>query len=436
MNGCSGIRREDKNRWERRTPITPEHVRKLKDEHSLNITVQPSEIRVFPDKEYTDAGAKVNENLTLCDTIFAIKEIPISLLEPKKTYVFFAHVIKGQKHNMPMLKKMMELECNLIDYERIVNEKGFRLIFFGKWAGLAGMTDTLTAFGLRLQNQGISNPFTNLQYAHNYKDHHEMQAAITQVGDNIKKNGLPEELVPIVIGLAGYGNVSKGCQEVLSYLPLQEIPPEELISFFEKRDFSKNLIYKVVFKEEHMVEPISPDNKFELYDYYDHPEKYRGTFHTYVPYLTILMNCIYWDKQYPRLVSIDLSKKLFKESKQPRLRAIGDISCDINGAIEFTKKSTSIDEPTFVYDPKEDKIADGIEGMGILVMAVDNLPCELPRESSTQFGDSLFDFVSAIAKADFSLPFGELELPPPIKKAVILHNGKLTPDYEYLNKFL
>ncbi|UCE39207.1 MAG: hypothetical protein JSW00_08330 [Thermoplasmata archaeon] len=436
MTSCIGIRREDKNKWERRVPLTPDHVKKLKNEHLVDVVVQPSEIRAFSNEDYENAGSKVNENLSECPTIFAIKEVPIPLLEPKKTYVFFAHVIKGQEHNMPMLRKMMELGCNLIDYEKIVNEKGFRLIFFGKWAGLAGMTDTLTAFGLRLQNQGISNPFTDIQYAHNYKDHQKMLAAITQVGENIKNNGLPKELVPMVVGLAGYGNVSKGCQEVLSYLPVQEIPPEELASFFGNGDFSKNLIYKVVFKEEHMVEPISPDNKFELYDYYDHPQKYKGTFRNHVPYLTILMNCIYWDKQYPRLVTIELAKELFKEGKQPKLRAIGDISCDMDGAIQFTKKSTSIDQPTFVYDPMEDKIIDGIEGKGILVMAVDNLPCELPRESSTQFGDSLFDFVSSIAEADFSLPFGELELPPPIKKAVILQNGKLTPDYEYLNKFL
>ncbi len=435
MNTCIGIRREDKNKWERRAPLTPDHVRELKEEHSVDVAVQASKIRVFSDEEYADAGAMVTDDLSSCQTIFAIKEIPIELLESKKTYVFFAHVIKGQKYNMPMLKKMMELGCTLIDYERIVNEKGFRLIFFGKWAGLAGMTDTLAAFGKRLSYQGITNPFIDIQYTHKYKDHKVLIDIISQVGEKIK-NGLPKEIVPMVIGLAGYGNVSKGCQEILSYLPIQEITPEELHSFFEKKDFSDKVIYKVVFKEEHMVEPVSPEHKFELYDYYDHPEKYRGKFHTYVPHLTILMNCIYWDKMYPRLVTKKLVKEMFAKENEPKLKVIGDISCDIEGAIEFTLRATKIDNPTFVYDPIENIITDGHEGRGIVVMAIDHLPCELPKESSTDFGKVLFEFVPSIAKADLSLDFDKLELPPPIKKAMILYHGELTPEYKYIEKFL
>ena len=436
MNSCIGIRREDKNKWERRVPLTPEHLKKLKKEYSLDFVVQPSKIRVFKDEEYKNVEALVNEDLSSCRTIFAIKEIPQELFEREKTYVFFAHVIKGQKHNMPMLKKMMELGCNLIDYERIVNEKGFRLIFFGKWAGLAGMTNTLAAFGERLNSQGIENPFNEIKHTYQYKDLDELKKAVLKVGEKIKIHGLPKEIVPMVIGLAGYGNVSKGCQETLSYLPIQEIPPEKLKTFFEKKDFSDRMVYKVVFKEEHMVQTKSSDNKFELYDYYNHPEKYQGIFPSHIPYLSILMNCIYWDKQYPRLVTKELAKKMFEEEKEPRLKVIGDISCDINGAIEFTVKATNIDNPTFVYDPKEDRIHDGLEGRGIVVMAVDNLPCELPKESSTDFGKVLIEFIPDIANADFSVEFEHLKLPLPIKKAVILYHGKLTQDYKYIEKFL
>ena len=184
-----------------------------------------------------------------------------------------------------------------------------------------------------------------------------------------------------------------------------------------------------------MVEPASSDYEFELQDYYDHPEKYKGIFPKHVPHLTILMNCIYWDKPYPRLVTKELAKRMF-EGGEPKLKIVGDISCDIDGAIEFTAKATEIDNPTFVYDPIEDKITDGVSGRGIVVMAVDNLPCELPKESSQQFGDTLLEFVPEIAKADFSLEFEDMKLPPPIRKAVILHHGILTPDYKYLEKFL
>ena len=435
MTSCIGIRREDKNRWERRTPLTPAHVKELKESHQIDVAVQPSEIRAFSEEDYVNAGASMDDTLSPCQTIFAIKEIPIELLEEGKTYIFFAHVIKGQEHNMPLLKKMMELKCNFIDYERIVNDKGFRLIFFGKWAGLAGMTDTLAFFGRRLTSQGIVNPFGELKPAHEYRDTDELTADVAKAGEAIKNNGLPEELVPLVVGMAGYGNVSKGCQEVLDHLPIENIEPEQLATFFEKGEFSDRKVYKVVFKEWHMVESISRENEFELQDYYKHPEKYTGIFHKHVPHLTILMNCIYWDTMYPRLISKELVKEMFGKG-EPRLRAIGDISCDIDGAIEFTAKSTDIDSPTFVYDPVEDAIEDGIGGRGILVMAVDNLPCELPRESSKQFGDTLMEFIPFIAKADFTQPFEEMELPPPIQKAVILHHGKLTPEYEYLKKFL
>jgi alpha-aminoadipic semialdehyde synthase len=296
------------------------------------------------------------------------------------------------------------------------------------------MTETLAAFGKRLDHEGIENPFSQIQQPHNYRDVEELKDTVSKVGEEIKNSGLPKEVVPMIVGLAGYGNVSKGCQEILAHLPLEEISPEELINFMERGEFSDKLVYKVVFKEEHMVEPVSPEAQFELYDYYDHPEKYRGQFSKYVPHLTILMNCIYWEKRYPRLVTKELVKDLIE--KGLKLKVIGDISCDIDGAIEFTKIATNIDKPTFVYDPITDQITDGYEGRGIVVMSIDNLPCELPRESSTDFGKVLADFVPAIVKADYSLPFEELELPPPIKKAVILYHGELTPDYKYIEKFL
>lgn len=436
MSHCIGIRREDKNQWERRTPLTPDHVKKLKGENSIEVVVQPSDIRVFLDSEYKIAEADITENLSECSTVFAIKEIPMDLLEPGKTYVFFAHVIKGQKHNMPLLKRMIELGINFIDYEKIVDEKGFRMIFFGKWAGLAGMTNTLAAFGERLNEEGVENPFSPIKHAYQYFDHVELKEEISKVGDKIRNEGLPESIVPLVVGYAGYGNVSKGCQEVLDCLPVQEVPPEELAGFMEKKEFSDRVVYKVVFKEEHMVEPVSSDMKFELYDYYDHPEKYKGKFSKHVPYLTILMNCIYWDKPYPRLVTKELVRNMWENQENPKLKVIGDISCDIEGAIEFTKKATEIDNPIFVYDPIKETVIDGAGGRGIVIMAVDNLPCELPRESSNDFGNGLIKFVPEIATCDFSRDFSDLNLSPPIKKALILHKGKLTPDYEYLEEFL
>jgi alanine dehydrogenase len=443
MKACIGIRREDKSRWERRVPVTPEDARKLKEEHGIEVWVQPSPIRVFSEEEFTQAGATVQEDLSPCPAIFAVKEMPLGFFEPGKTYVFFAHVIKGQPYNMPMLKKMLELGCNLIDYEKVTDEKGRRLIFFGRHAGIAGMIDTLWALGQRLDWEGIPNPFSQIGHTYEYKDLAEAKEAISKVGEKIKTEGLPESVTPLICAIAGYGNVARGVWEILDLLPVEEIEPKEVAPLVEGSDYAKNVIYKAVFKEEHTVEPISPGyrpsagsgHRFELQDFYDHPEKYRGKFESYVPYLTLIVNCIYWEEKYPRLVTKGYLKQLYSAG-QPRLRVIGDISCDIEGAIECTVRSTEPDEPVFVYNPFTGEATDGYEGEGPVVMAVDILPSELPRDASVDFSGVLKEFIPAIAKADFSVPFEQLELPPEIKRAVITYHGELTPDYRYIEEFL
>jgi len=435
MNVCIGIRREDKSRWERRVPVTPEDARKLKEEHGIEVWVQPSPIRVFSEREFTQAGATVQEDLSPCSVIFAVKEMPLDFFEPGKTYVFFAHVIKGQPYNMPMLKRMLDLGCNLIDYEKVTDEKGRRLIFFGQHAGMAGMLETLWALGQRLDWEGISNPFNQLRHTYEYKDLAEAKEAVSKVGEKLKAEGLPESVTPLICGIAGYGNVARGVWELLDLLPIEEIEPQEVAPLAEGSDYAANVIYKVVFKEEHTVEPISPEGRFELQDFYDHPEKYRGKFESYVPYLTLIVNCIYWEEKYPRLVTKAYLKQLYGAGK-PRLRVIGDISCDIEGAIECTVRSTEPNEPVFVYNPFTGEVTGGYEGEGPVVMAVDILPSELPRDASMDFSGVLEEFIPAIAWADFSVPFEQLELPPEIKRAVITYRGELTPDYRYIEQFL
>ncbi|MDI6916727.1 MAG: bifunctional lysine ketoglutarate reductase /saccharopine dehydrogenase family protein [Thermoplasmatales archaeon] len=425
-----GIRREDKNIWERRTPVVPEQVKEFRD---IEFFVQPSKIRVFKDREYTEAGAIIHDRLNQCEVIFAVKEIPLDFFDKNKTYVFFSHTIKGQKHNMPMLKKMMELKCQLIDYEKIVDEKNSRLIFFGRYAGLAGMIDTLWALGQRLNGEGIENPFAEIKQTYRYSGLEEAKNAVKKAGGNIKRKGLPESLTPMIFGIAGYGNVSKGAQEIISLLPVKEITPEQVVSM-QNKDYSRNHVYKVVFKEEDIVEPLS--GEFELQDYYKHPEKYKSKFDKYIPHLTVLVNAIYWDKIYPRLVTKKYLKELYAGKTKNCLRVIGDIGCDINGAVECTGKTTTPDKPVFVYNPLTDKTIDGFKGEGIVVLAVDNLPCELPKESSEDFSSALKKFIPLIASADFSVDFEDCNLPPEIKNAVIVYHGKLTPNYQYLEKYL
>lgn len=431
-----GIRREDKNRWERRTPFVPEDVSQLIQKHNLQFVVQASPIRVFTDRNYENAGAAVTEDLQSCDFIFAVKEVPADLLMPNKVYTYFSHTIKGQSYNMPMLQKLLDLNCTLIDYELVVDEKGRRLLFFGNYAGMAGMIDTFWALGQRLSEEGFKTPFINIDPAHNYFDLNAAKEAIANIGDEIRGKGLPEPLCPMVFGFAGYGNVSQGAQEIFDLLPHQSITVQDLLTDKLENLSEKNILYKVVFKEEDMVVPKEKGKVFDLQEYYKFPERYVSKFKDYIPFLTVLMNCIYWDPKYPRLVTKEAMRELFQRSDTPRLRNIGDISCDVRGAIECTVKCTTLDHPVFVYDPQNDAAIDGVKGSGPVILAIDHLPCELPRESSTFFSNLLKPFVPRIVKADYSKPFEELDLDPVIKNAVIAYQGELIPRFAYLEKYL
>ena len=435
MKPTIGLRREDKSKWEGRVPLVPQDVKELKEVQGIDVVLQPSSIRIFPDDEYLHVGAKIQEDLSSCPVVFAVKEIPTEFFQPGKTYVFFPHVIKGQKHNMPMLKRMMELKCNLIDYEKVTDEEGRRLIFFGRHAGLAGMIDTLWALGKRLSWEGISNPFEGIKNAYKYTTLKEAKESVSQAKEEIKKSGLPVQLTPLVFGVTGYGHVSSGAQEILDLLPHKQIDPDDIFSLEGESDFSKRHVYKVVFKEEHMVEPVAPEDRFDLQDYYDHPQKYRSQFEKYIPHLIALVNCIYWEERYPRLVTRRFLRKLYATEENPRLRVIGDISCDIEGSIECTVRETQPDNPVYVCNPMEEQVRDGYEGKGVVILAVDNLPCEIPRRASIDFSHALKPFVPQIAKADSSVAFDQLALPGPIKRALILRHGELTPDFRYIQDF-
>jgi len=430
MSGTIAVRRETKSSWEKRTPVTPDLARKLAARADLEILVQPSARRVFHDKEYVRAGATMSESLSESPVIVGVKEIPPELLQPGTAYVFFSHVIKGQPYNMPMLQKMLDLGCTLIDYEKICDESGRRLIFFGRFAGLAGMIDTLWALGRRLKTEGFTTPLAEIKPAHAYDSLHEAKRAIRIAGEQIASDGLPAELLPMTFGIAGYGNVASGVREILAELPTRDIAPTDLGSTLT--DPSARCIYQTTFREEHLVEPRTAGGAFDLQDYYDHPDRYMPSFEQYLPYLTVLMNCTYWDERYPRLVTKEQLRTLFATGSEPRLKVIGDLGCDVEGAIECTLKCTDPSDPVYVYQPQTDTIESGVEGNGPVVLAVDILPAELPREASEEFSDALAHFLPALARADFNVPFSDLDLPPELLGAVIVHGGKLTPDFVYL----
>lgn len=427
-----GIREETMYPNEKRVALIPEHVGKL-IKKGYTVLVQSSNKRIYPDEEYEKVGAKIVNSLEKADIIIGIKEIPVEEIYPNKIYLFFSHTIKGQNHNMPMLKQLIKQKATLLDHERIVDDFGKRLIFFGKFAGNAGFIDTLWMIGKRLTKNGINNPFEKIKRAYEYSSIEKAKEALSQIGADILSNGLPPSLSPFIIGITGYGNVSNGVQELLSFFPTKEILPEELLNFSQLPK-SQNHIYKVVFYEKDMVK--RKDGKpFDLNDYYTNPENYESNFQQYLPYLNILIHASYWDKKYPRVVE---EQFIIDNWQNPnfRLLGIGDISCDINGGVEITKIATEIYTPVLVYNPKSKEYTIDLYSEGIPVMAVDILPAELPFDASLYFSKCLLPYVEAMLKANWNKKIEKLQLPTPLKKAIILYKGQFTQDYEYMKKFI
>lgn len=433
MGVTIGIRREDKNKWERRVPLIPGDIETLRARHDLAFVVQPSPIRVYGDEEYVAAGAEVGEDLTRAGIVVAVKEVPLELLQARTAYLFFSHTVKGQRYNMPLLQRILDVGATLIDYERIVNEQNRRLIFFSLHAGYAGMVETLAALGRRLAAQGRPTPLQEIRPAHSYENLDSMKAHLGAIGARLAAE---DDGAPIIIGMAGYGNVAAGCREMLACLPIREIRVEELPAAAAADRATMGPLVLVTFREEHMVEPRSAEAHFVLQDYYQRPENYRGVFERHLPHLDVLVNSIYWDTPYPRLLTRKWARANWGPGKQPRLQVVGDISCDLEGAIELTTRPTMPDEPCYVAVPDSGEILPGVEGPGPAIMAVDNLPCEVPRESSEYFSRVLSEMIPALARADFRVGFESLLLPPHLKKAVIAHRGALAPDYRYLQEYL
>lgn len=433
---CLGIRREDKNPWERRVPLIPAHARELMRNLPLEIRVQPSPIRVFADEDFRREGVIVSEDLAPCPVVLAVKEIPQDFFLDERAYVFFSHTIKGQPHNMPMLKRMIERRATLIDYEKIVDDKGRRLVFFGRQAGQAGMIETIWALGRRLTEEGIKSPFADIRQTIHYASLVEAKEAIQKVGWAVHNHGLDPSLVPLVFGFTGYGHVSQGAQEIFDLLPFEEVAPGELKDLFRKKHFSEKKAYKTVFKEEHLVVPKPGRSGFELQDYYHNPQNYRPVLESFLPYLTVLVNAIYWAPQYPRFVTKKALRKLWAGPRCPRLRVIGDITCDIDGSIECTVQSTDPAHPVFTYDVEKDVAVLGFAARGPAVMAVDNLPAEIPLESSVFFSQTLMPFIPGLIRANFRADFDRSGLPPELKKATILYRGEFPPDYAYMREFI
>ena len=441
-----GIRKEDeKKRQEYRTPLIPADIAKLIQQNpNAEFIIEAGRLptyqypRAYTDEEYQVVGATVSD-INTADIILGIKEISISALSPNKTYIYFSHTYKGQPHNMPMLRKLRNLGCSLIDYELIVEDveddvyevdRYRRKVFFGHMAGYAGTIDTLYGLGQRFKARGIETPFAKIKkstdYTSEYGDFGDFEQAmngIKALAEDIRNDGLPQTIVPVVFGLTGHGNVGKAVRHILEHLPIEEITPEQLIDWRITPAESRNRVYLVHFSRAYR-EP--------------------ATLQQYLPHLSVLIHGAKWLPHQERIVT----RAWLQHVADTNLEIIGDISCDPNGAIAISKP-TYPDDPIYTYIPAKDDLSEawsyeqfdktcemGVKGDGVAVMSVTNLPTEFAREASESFSTMLRDYVSELLHADLSKPFSEISLSRQLKRAFIMHKGEFTPDFEQLENHI
>ncbi|PIA43283.1 hypothetical protein AQUCO_02000603v1 [Aquilegia coerulea] len=432
-NGVIGILSESTNKWERRVPLTPSHCARLLhggrgQTRVTRIIVQPSTKRIHHDALYEDVGCEISDDLSDCGLILGIKQPKLEMISPDRAYAFFSHTHKAQKENMPLLDKILATRASLFDYELIVGDHGRRLLAFGKFAGRAGLIDFLHGLGKRYLSLGYSTPFLSLGASYMYPSLVAAKAAVISVGEEIATLGLPSGICPLVFVFTGTGNVSQGAQEIFKLLPHSFVNPSRLPGLFEKGCRSKRVfqVYGCIVTCQDMVEPNDPTKRFDKTDYYAHPEHYTPIFHERIaPYASVIVNCMYWEKRFPQLISTKQLQELMK--KESRLVGISDITCDIGGSVEFVNQSTSIENPFFRYDYMNNSYHHDMEGNGVICLAVDILPTEFAKEASQHFGDILSQFIGNLASSK-----NLSDLPSYLVRACIVHEGALTSLYEYI----
>jgi alpha-aminoadipic semialdehyde synthase len=379
-----GIVREEKNKWERRVAVTPKEAKSLV-EQGFKVVVQPSTTRCFTQKEYEDVGATFQEDLSECNVIIGVKEVPIENLIADKLYVFFSHIIKAQDYNMPLLDKMLELKVRLIDYE-CIRENGHRLVAFGRYAGIAGTVDFMRGIGEFLLEKKFQTFFVNIASTYMYVDLPDILESLTKVGQNIAEKGLPQEFAPYVFAVTSDGRVAQGALEILELFPHEYVDANKLDEI-PKDDNTK--IYITVLTQKDLVELKEGGEESKEFDkehYYAHPFEYKSKFHQYYSKITFLVNCMYWEAKFPRVI---IEEELI-EQKDMKFLGFTDISADYEGSIEVTREFSEIENPFNLYCPKtqklKSKISDYEEG-DILYHCVDHLPAEMPLEASRHFGE-------------------------------------------------
>lgn len=395
-----GVIREGKVPPDSRVPLPPSVCVQLLEKFPFDLVVQPSEGRSFKDAEYQDLGIPMSDDLSDCDVLMGVKEVPIDQLIPNKTYFFFSHTIKEQAYNRDLLLAVLDKNIRLLDYEVLTNEKGARLIAFGVFAGMVGAHNGIMTYGLRSKDFALPR----------MKDLHDYAAAKDVYADT--------KFPAIKVVLTGTGRVGSGAAQVLKDMGFRGVSPQK----FLKQDFEYP-VYTQLSCEDYAA-PID-GSEFNKQDFYDNPKRYKSIFQPYAQIADIMINGIYWDNDAPAFFT---REEMMADDFN--IKTIADVTCDIApiSSIPSTLFASTIADPIFGYDPNTNEatepFADGIIDM----MTVDNLPNELPRDASLSFGNQ---FLENIADALTSPDQSDL-----LHRATVAQDGKLGEQFQYLSDYV
>lgn len=390
-----GILAERKKPEDNRAGLTPADAAYLKKVFPLlDIVVERSNFRVFKDEEYANLGLQLVTRASTSDILVGVKEVPIEELIPNKTYLFFSHTIKKQPYNKNRLQALVDKNCTLIDYECLEDNKGQRLIGFGKWAGIVGTYNGFRTYFKKHKQQTLSP-------AHQMLDYDALRT-------KLKNSKIPE----MKIVFTGTGNVSYGIREVLNYLKIKEVSPSTFLNTPSGTIFTQ-------LKDEHLYQRKNGEH-FEKQHFFKNHNAYKSIFKPYLFAADLLINGMFWENDMEPLFSKD------DLSQDVRIKTIADITCDVEGSIPITWKATTIEDPIIGWDLKTQKPGKPFENNTIDIMSVTNLPSELPKSASEDFSKKMRTLIIPEL-----LNNGKI-----IKEATLVSNGNICSKYAYLDNWL
>lgn len=394
-----GIVKERKDPPDRRVVFTPEELVRLQSEHpEAEIKVESSDIRVFEDNKYSDLGIEVSQDMTDCDVLFGVKEIPVEALIPNKKYFFFSHTIKKQPYNRKLLQAILEKNIELYDHETIVDAENRRLIGFGRYAGIVGAYNGFRAFGQKFE-------LFNIVKAETLKSKEDLI-------ERLKRQTLPN----IKIVLTGHGKVGMGAKEILDGMKIKQVATDDFLT--------KNYSQPVYTQIDVLDYNKRKDGQIlDKNDFYKNPKEYVSDFERFTKVSDIYMAGHFHGNDAPNILTQEMLK-----AADCKIKVVADISCDVGGPIACTIKASTIADPFFGYLPSENKEVPYTHPGAIVVMSVDNLPCELPKDASEGFGEM---FMKHVIPAFFNNDKDGI-----LQRAKMTENGKLTNRFAYLQDYV